>query len=147
MSDYFYEEEPQEELSLRDAIQILKGSAGDYFAARKELLQIESKEASEFLMKKIAIVIALTVVGLFTYFLFWLAVITAGAKILKDAVGNEKVITVTGTWPIVGAVVVVLHICALFILVKKLKKKADFELFQMTKSELNRDKQWLEENK
>ena len=146
MSDHYYQDEEEERsLSLRDAVNILKGSAGDYFAARRELLQMEAKEASQFLGKKLILALVLLILGFFTYVLFWGTLITMGAHYLEGSFGGLG--EAIGDWPCVAILVIKLHILVLLILVAKLKKKADFELFSVTKSELQKDKQWLEENK
>lgn len=137
------QEEPS--LSLREAIGLLKGSAGEYFSARKELIQIEAKEASYFVTQKILIAIVAAVMGLFTYGLFWLVVISIGAFWIHGKLGSQ--LDYLAEWAIVGGAVLAFHVIVLLILVKKLKEKAGFELFAMTKSELKKDKEWLEENR
>jgi len=133
--------EPSGEISLRESLGILKENAGDYFAARKELLQIEVKEASEVIGQKLVLVVIAAVMAVFTYFLFWLLVIGAVALLF-----SQWACWCT-TLPISALLVLLIHGVGLFIVVKKIKQKPPYPLFEMTKAELLRDKEWVKENR
>ena len=140
-----YPQEPDElgELSLRESLGVLKENAADYLAVRSELLRIEAKEASHVLSKKIALAVALAVVAIFGYFLFWSLVIFMGGGFLDKQMGADAAISGVG---VIALVVLAIHVVAGIVLLKKLTKKPDFELFEMTKAEFKKDKEWLEEN-
>ncbi len=138
--------EPEEDsITLKEALGILKENVGDYFVARRELLEIELGEASAVLAKKVALLLMAAVMGVFAYFLFWVVAIMLIAQVLQGHLG--EFFASLGEWVLVSGVVVVIHAVVLVVLLKMLKRKPDVELFAVTKSELQKDKEWLARNK
>ena len=142
MENYPQQEDDMRDISVKEALSILKENTADYIAARRELLQIEAKEASQVLGKKLAMAVVLVVGCVFSYILFWGVVIALGGYLYAHLAGGCP------CWGAVlsGIAVLLLHVIVAVVLVKKLKRKPDFELFGMTKAEFRRDKEWLEEN-
>ncbi|MDB9741550.1 phage holin family protein [Akkermansiaceae bacterium] len=135
------EEISVDDLTLKQSVAYFKHSAKDYFATKAELLLIEVQEAAEFAKGKIIAVVLLGLFALVTYLLLWVFFIGLGAVLLNGKLG---VISELGAeWLVFLFASIVFHVIAILVVLLKLKKKPDGELFEITKLELNRDKQWL----
>ena len=130
---------------LKHAAMSLKDSSLGYLQAKVELAAIETKEASEYAKKKLVLALAFLFVGVFTYAIILLTV--HGFVTQFAAKTLEKISNVTGlnSSNIVLSVMLLFHIFILIILVNMLGKKTEEKLFTLTKSEFQKDKQWLAE--
>jgi len=136
--------EQEQPLSLKESLTFFKQSVSENMAVKKELLALEAKEAAFVLQKKLVAAVLLIVVALFSYLLFWVLVIGLGSVLLS---GNLGIISEKGAeWILVGGIVFLGHVIAGLIFMLKLKQR-EGELFVMTKAELKKDKEWLQENK
>lgn len=123
----------------------LKNSSLGYMQAKTELAAIEAKEAASFAKQKIGIGIITAFFGLFSYALF---LILAYGVILQFA-GRyirkiSELIYLNESNAIILAMMI-FHLFLFLIYLLKLSKKPQEELFSLTKSEFQKDKQWLTE--
>ena len=70
--------------------------------------------------------------------------IGVGSVLLSGKLG--AISEMNAEWMLMVTVVLILHIIAVLIILTKLKQKGS-PLFPMSKAELRKDKQWLEEEK
>lgn len=132
-----------EPLSLKESLSFFKETAGEYISARKELLALEAQEAGEVVKRKLTLLAAFAVAAFFAYGLFLMVLVGIGSILLKGRLG--AISEANAEWLIMAALLLVLHIFAIMLLLMRLKEKGE-SLFPMSKAELNKDKQWLEEN-
>ncbi len=137
-------EDEEAPLSLKESLSFFKETAGDYFAARSELLSLEAKEAGEVMRRKLSLLIVLALAGCFGYVLFWTLVIGVGSVLLSGKLGALSELHIE--WMVMAAIVLILHIVVVLVVLMNLKEKRA-PLFSMSKAELRKDKQWLEEEK
>jgi len=130
--------EQLDDLSLKDTLLLFKDSAVTYFNARKELVTIEAKEAAQLLVKKVMHAVVLIFCLLLFYLLTLVVAVTAGGLLLDPHVNGY------GS-AIIAAVLAVIHLVVALVFISKLKKK--MSIFEMTKAELNNEKQWIKEIK
>lgn len=134
--------------SLREGIIFFKDALTEYLSARKELFQIEAREVSSFLFKKVVLFVCLLFLLSFSYLLFWLVCISALANVLEHLLKETAAwLHIIGFWPLIALCVLVFHCAVIFHLIKYLRVAADFTMFEITRSELQKDKQWIEEIK
>ena len=110
-----------------------------------ELASIEAKEAGEFVARK---GIQGIILGIALFF-FW-SLILAGLTGVLAPMADEwlagKVHWLPG-WAAVLFALAVLHGIVAFIFLMGLKKKPAAPLFELSRQEIENDKQWLKENK
>jgi len=143
MPDTESNKETVPKFSLAELIEFIKDSAGNYLIAKAELTSIEAKEAGEVMAERIGLFIKVAFVGFFTYILMLVALIGIGTKLLEGTMApiEEHI----GTWPIVALILLILHLLLLFIFIDKLKSSSRIELFKISKEELQKDKQWIQQ--
>ncbi len=130
---------------LKQSAMSLKDSSLGYMQAKTELAAIEAKEAATYAKQKISVGVITAFLGLFSYALFLLlayGVIIQFAgeyirKIFKPIYLNESNALIL--------VMMVFHLFLFLIYLIKFSKKPKEELFSLTKSEFQKDKQWLAE--
>jgi len=130
------------DMSLKDAVVLFKDSASSYVGARKELFTIEAKEAAEYSGRKVAALAVVALTGLFTWLLLMAAFVAALGYWFSTEMGMGGY-----GWAVAALCLSLIHLMVLFVFLAKFKKKPESELFEMTKAELNKDKQWLQEAK
>jgi len=130
---------------LKHAASSLKDSSIGYLQAKTELAAIEVKEASEYAKKKLSIGLAVLFIGTFTYAIFLILlhgiILQSAAKALEN-LSNDIGLNSSN---IVLLLMFIFHFILLIICMVKLGKKPEEELFALTKSEFQKDKQWLAE--
>jgi uncharacterized membrane protein YqjE len=130
---------------LKQSASSLKDSSLSYMQAKAELAAIEAKEAASFAKKKIGIGIITAFFGIFSYALllllsYGIILQFAGrilSKISRAIALNESNIIIL--------IMMIFHLFIFLIYLLKLSKKPQEELFSLTKSEFQKDKQWLAE--
>lgn len=133
------------ELDIKDTVSYLAQSGASYLKTKAELAAIEAQEAAAEIGKKAAAGSKAAFFGIFAYTLLIATLIGAGSNLLQGKIPQiEKYI---GTWPIITGALFILHIIAAVIFIDKLRKAGKQPLFSLTKSELEKDKQWLQEMK
>lgn len=135
--------EPHE--GLKQAAMSLKDSSLGYIQAKTELAAIEAKEATTFAKQKISLGI---VTAFFATFSYALLLILAYGIILQypgKYISNISKITTLNDSNAVILLMMVFNFFLFLIYLVKLRKKPQEELFSLTKSEFQKDKQWLAE--
>jgi uncharacterized membrane protein YqjE len=123
----------------------LKNSTLSYIQAKTELAAIESKEAATYAKKKISLGIIAAFFATFSYAIF---LFLAYGVILQYTGSFLSKISDITTLTESNAVILLMLLFNLFlflIFLVKLSKKPQEELFSLTKSEFQKDKQWLAE--
>jgi len=130
---------------LKQAAMSLKDSSLGYMQAKAELAAIEAKEAATFAKQKISVGIVTAFFGFFSYALFLIlaygAILQFAGKYISQI---SNIITLNDS----NTVILLMMMSNLFlflIYLVKLSKKPKEELFSLTKSEFQKDKQWLAE--
>lgn len=133
------------ELDIKDTVSYLAQSGASYLKTKAELAAIEAKEAAAEIGQKASAGSKAAFFGIFAYALLIATIIGAGTRLIEGKIPQlEQYI---GTWPIITAALFFLHIIIAVIFIDKLKKSGNNPLFPLTKSELEKDKQWLQEMK
>lgn len=136
---------PERAFTIKDTIEYLKDSGGDYIKAKAELASIEVKEATDEGIKRASLGAILAFFGLFSYVLLLATLVGVGSKLLEGNLTSlEQHI---GTWPIVTLGLLIIHLLFVFIFLDKLKTAGKKTLFTHTKAELEKDKLWLQQLK
>ena len=122
-----------EESSFREGLE-------EHLKARVELLAIEAREASTFAARKGVLGF---VIGAFAFFSYAL-LLTSAVSLLGSWLERSWPDTFDGIgWQMVALFAGVLHFLLAFILFKILKRKPDQALFEYTRAEFQKDRQWL----
>ena len=130
---------------LKQAATSLKDSSLGYMQAKTELAAIEAKEAAIFAKKKFSIGIFTAFFGIFSYALFLIfafGIIQQFAGKLLTKISKIIVINPSNT---IILLMMLFHLLIFLIYLVKLSKKPQEEFFSLTKSEFQKDKQWLAE--
>jgi len=133
------------EKDIKDTVSFIAQSSADYLKVKAELASIEAKEASSILGQKAAAGSKAAFFGIFAYLLLIVTLIGAGSNLLKGRL--PQIEEYIGTWPIITTALFIIHILGAVIFIDKIKKLGSQPLFQLTKNELEKDKQWLQEMK
>ena len=130
--------------TLGETTGFIKRALSDFASARVELAAIEVKEAAQFGAKKAIFGVALAICAFFT----WTLLLAAITGILAPHADSWlKDIAWLPGWAAVLLVLGILHGIAAAIFLAKLRKKPHAPFFELTKMELENDKQWLKKNK
>lgn len=116
-----------------------------FIAARIELASIEAKEAAEYASRKTLYGIVMAVCGFFAWSLL-LAALTGILAPLADNILAGKIDNLPG-WAAVLFLMAIIHALGALIFLGQLKKKPATPLFDLSKKEIEHDKQWLTKNK
>ncbi|MGC6580742.1 MAG: phage holin family protein [Akkermansiaceae bacterium] len=115
-------------------------SAGSYLQARAELFAIEGGEAAEIIRKRfLKTIIALGFLAT-SYLILLITGIAMGGAFLA-----EKADGALANWTGVALVVAILHLFIGLILLGKSRKKNTTPLFEYTRSEWEKDQQWIQQ--
>jgi len=130
---------------LKHAAISLKDSSLEYLQAKAELATIEAKEASGYAKKKLFLGLFTIVVGVFTHAILLILIhgiiLASPPKTLEHLSSSINL----NNSNFILLVMLLLHFTFFIFLVVKLSKKPEEELFSLTKSEFQKDKQWLAE--
>lgn len=130
---------------LKQAALSLKDSGIGFIQAKTELAAIEAKEAAAYAKKKITIGIITAFFATFSYVLF---LVLAYGMILQYAgqfISKVSSITTLNDSNTVILLLLLANLLVSLIFLLKLSKKPQEEFFPLTKSEFQKDKQWLAE--
>ncbi|NWK56740.1 phage holin family protein [Verrucomicrobiaceae bacterium N1E253] len=117
----------------------------DFIAARIELAKIEAQEAAEFSIRKAIHGVALALCGLFTWALV-LAALTGTLAPWADRWMEGKIDHLPG-WAAILFLLAFIHGVGALVFLGQLKKKPASPLFELSRQEIENDKQWLSNNK
>lgn len=117
----------------------------DFIAARVELASIEAKEASEYATSKVTAGISLAICGFFTWALLLAGFTGIFAPMVDQAIGDQMG-SIPG-WATVLLGFAILHGIGAYVFLGQLKKKPKSPLFELSRKEIEHDKQWLTKNK
>ena len=134
-----------DEPSLGETSGDLKTALSGFIAARIELISLEAKEAASFASKK---AIYGSVLGISLFFIW--ALILAGLTGVLAPMATERLAGKVDWLPGWAAVlfgIAILHAVAALFCVILLKKKPASPLFELSRQEIENDKQWLQKNK
>ncbi len=131
--------------SLKQSAISLKDSSLGYLQSKAELAAIEAAEAASYAKKKLTLCV---ITGFFAAFSYALFLVLAYGMILQYAGGFMNKVSEVTTLNASNTVILLLLLFNLFlflIFLLKLSMKPREELFMLTKSEFQKDKQWLAE--
>lgn len=132
------------EPSLGETSTMMKTALSDFVKARVELASIEGKEAASFIGKQAAYGIILAISLLFTWALILVGITGVTAPLLDPLLAG-KASWLPG-WVLVIFILAALHAIIAAIFCTKLKKKPEMPLFELSRQEIQKDKQWLSKN-
>ena len=142
---------PEEDIPLSDnlneadTIGNLPKDLSGFISARVELASIEAREAAEFATSKAVHGVILGVCAFLAWSLF-----LGGLTGLVAPIANRwlvgKIDGLPG-WAAVLFVLAILHGIGALIFLGRLKKKPSAPLFELSRKEIEHDKQWLTNNK
>lgn len=112
----------------------------DYLCARIELLALESQEAAAVAKQKGTLGLAMAVTAIFGYALILVALVALTGNALSALLSPTLA---PFSWPIAALLFGILHFLAAYLLYNKLRRKAPNPLFEITRSELEKDRQWI----
>jgi uncharacterized membrane protein YqjE len=110
---------------------------GDHLKARAELLSIETREAGEVAARKGSLAIAAVV------FLFFATVVSLLGRWLESLSSQFSGLG----WQLAALAAGFLHFLVALALFRKLKQKRELNLFEFTRAEFNKDREWLNQSK
>ncbi len=131
-----------ETAGLKQHSESLKVAIRDYASARLELLAIESKEASQVLGERAGKAIAAAILLIFAWGCLLAMLILIGERLTSSFPGGLQRI---GGGAIVALILSILHALVAIPFVKAVKQKLTQPLFQYTKSELQKDREWIDQ--
>lgn len=131
------------EPSIVETVQSLKSSSMGYLASKAELASIEAKEAATHAKKKISLGLTTAFFAFFTYALFLILSYGVISHYLSSHLEAYAEYLPVPYLIVLG--MFLFHLLILFIYLIRLSKKPKEEWFAVTKSELQKDKQWLQE--
>lgn len=129
--------------SARDSLGELCRGLNEHLKARAELLGIETGEAASFLARKAACAIAAAILSGIAYAVVGIALVSLLGRWLEASWPD----TFAGLgWQLVALAAGVMHLLAALVLFRRLKGKPARPLFEFTRSEIQKDRQWLTDN-
>ena len=134
-----------DEPSLGETSGFIKDALSGFVAARVELASIEAKEAAMYAAKKAVYGIVLGMSLFFAWALVLAGLTGALAPMATEWLAG-KIDWLPG-WAAVLFGLATLHTVVALICVVLLKKKPSTPLFELSRQEIENDKQWLKKNK
>ena len=131
--------------SLKQTAISLKDSSLGYLQAKTELAAIEAKEAAIYAQKKISLGIITAFFATFSYAFFLILAYGIIRQFAGQFISKVSSITTLNDSNTVILLLLLFNLLLFLIFLLKLSKKPQEELFQLTKSEFQKDKQWLAE--
>lgn len=123
----------------------LPKAVSSFISARIELASIEAREAAEYAGSKAVHGAILAVCAFFAWGLF-LAALTGALAPIADQWLEGKVDNLPG-WAAILFIFAIIHGLGALIFLGQLKKKPSSPLFDLSRKEIENDKQWLRKNK
>lgn len=136
---------PEDSPGLGATSSQMKTALSGFLAARVELASIEAKEAAQFTAKKVVLGVILGISAFFIWALV-LAGLTGVLAPIFEGWLTGKVNGLPGWAAALFALAIIHGIIALIALIG-LKKKPASPLFELSRQEIENDKQWLQKNK
>lgn len=126
--------------STRETAAAFARGLQQYLAARGELLAIESREAARYTTRKAVLGTTLALCAFFAYTLILCAAVSLAGRWLESAFPAHfaKI-----GWQSAALLAGLLHVVASLVFVTLLRKKPAEPLFEVTRRELQKDRQWL----
>ena len=118
-----------------------KGMAA-YLRTRLQLASIETQEALAHLKGKLGPLIAILIGAVGTYLLILTAIVSWLGRLLGLIADHPFF-----GWELAALLVAGLHIVLIFAMKQKITGKTSAPLFEYSRAELERDREWLQENK
>lgn len=112
-----------------------------YFRTRLQLVSIETQEALAHLKGKLAPLLLILGCAIVSYLLLLTAIVSLLGKAL-NLLGKHPLLG----WEMAAFLVAGLHIVIIFAMRKKIQSQASAPLFEYSRAELERDREWIQEN-
>lgn len=112
-----------------------------YFRTRLQLVSIETQEALLHLRAKVIPLVVALVCGVVVYLLLLATLISFLGKLLNHWTQSPFV-----SWEIPGLLVLILHALILFRMRKALTRPSETPLFEYSRAELERDREWIQDH-
>ena len=109
-----------------------------YVRTRLQLVSIETQEALTHLKGKVGPLVLVMVCAFFGYSLLLLAVVSLLGKLLSS--------WGLWGWELSALILAGLHIGAIFLMKKKISAKPSSPLFEYSRAEIERDREWIQEH-
>ncbi len=122
-------------------LSISKGLSA-YVRTRLQLVSIETHEALAHFQGKLAPILIALVCATSVYFLILLALVSWLGKFLATLTDNPLV-----GWELAAILFAILHLLTILAMKKAITSKPKNPLFEYSKAELERDREWLQKNK
>jgi uncharacterized membrane protein YqjE len=116
---------------------------GDHLKARAELLSIETREAGEVAARKGSLAIVAVAFLFFSYALVLITVVSLLGRWVETLSSQFSGLG----WQLAALGAGCLHFLVALALFRKLKQKQELNLFEFTRAEFNKDREWLNQNK
>ncbi len=116
---------------------------GDHLKARAELLAIETREAGEFVARKGSLALVAATLLFFGYALVLTTVVVLLGGWLESLTDQLS----GWGWQVAALGIGFLHLVFALALFRKLKLAREPTLFEFTRAELNKDREWLNTGK
>ena len=129
--------------SAGESTQQFREGLGDHLKARAELLAIETREAGEVLARKGSLALVAATLLFFGYALILVTVVFLlgeWVESLSDQLSGWG-------WQLTALTIGFLHFLFALALFRKLKQSRELTLFEFTRAELNKDREWLNKSK
>lgn len=131
--------DPSPDESTGSVARILQ-SIQTYFAARTELFGIESAEAAQYAKQQAVLGIILVIAAFFGYALLLVALVSLLGSALSAILPSSLA---PFGWQIMALLFAALHLLLAFCLGKKLRQPPTTPLFETTRAEFQKDRQWI----
>lgn len=112
-----------------------------YMRTRLQLVSIETQEALAHLKGKLAPLLVILVCAVGSYFLLLTALVSFIGKLL-GLIGKHPLLG----WEVAALIVAGIHIVIIFAMKKKVTGKLPAPLFEYSRAELERDREWIQEH-
>ncbi len=135
--------ESDKEGASGESAQQFRDGLGDHLKARAELLAIETREAGEVVARKGSLALITATFLFFGYALVLATVISLVGEWMESL---SEHLSGRG-WQLTALATGFLHFLFALAVFRKLKRNRDLTLFEFTRAELNKDREWLNKSK
>ena len=125
---------------VKDSVALFARGLQQYLEARSELLAIESREAARLAVRKAIVGGAVASFTFFAYGLVLCAAVSLAGRWLESSF--PRVFDKIG-WECAALIIGLLHVVAGIVFLTALRRKSDRPLFEITRREFQKDRQWL----
>ncbi|GEM_PF-660223 len=126
--------------SFRKSAETFCDGLRDHFHARRQLLELELREAAGFAARKAALFATAAILAFFGYALLLGALVSAAGRWLQH---QWPGLPPGAGWQIGALVCGILHLALVFLILLRLSRKNRQPLFEYTRAEFRKDAQWL----